>query len=143
MAVPAATTLEIPADVARLAEVRRFVREWLSAQLVPAAATGDVVQAVDECATNAIVHGYQGRTGSVQIELEVRGDTITAYIRDQARPFNPTLVPEPAYDRPIADRLRGGMGVHLMRAALDEMRYRLLPDGRNEMTMIRRIDRVE
>jgi predicted amidophosphoribosyltransferase len=31
----------------------------------------------------------------------------------------------------------------LMRAAVDELRYRLLPDGRNEMTMIRRIGRAD
>ena len=40
MAVPAATTIEIPADVARLADVRRFVRQWLAERRVP---TGAIV----------------------------------------------------------------------------------------------------
>jgi anti-sigma regulatory factor (Ser/Thr protein kinase) len=35
------------------------------------------------------------------------------------------------------------MGIHLMRASMDELRYRLLPDGRNEVTMFKRIDSAE
>lgn len=139
----AGTRLEIPAELVHLRDLRALLRGWLAEQGVASGAIADLVQATDECATNVIVHGYDGRTGSVEIELEVGAGAVEVRVRDRARPFDPTSVPEPADDRPLEARLRGGMGVHLMRAAVDEMRYRLLPDGRNEMTMIKRIERAD
>jgi anti-sigma regulatory factor (Ser/Thr protein kinase) len=135
--------LEVSAGLDRLAEVRAFVRDVLGQSEVPADLTADIVQAVDECVTNVIVHGYGGDHGVVEIEIGLEGGVVRAQVRDRAPQFNPTAVPEPAADRPIEERVHGGMGIPLMRAFVDELHYRHLPDGRNEVTMIKRIDRAE
>jgi stage II sporulation protein AB (anti-sigma F factor) len=135
--------LTIPAELRSLAGVRAFVRERLATIGADDTAIADLVQAVDECVTNVIVHGYDGSEGSIDVELESDDRRVTVRIRDDAGAFDPTAVPAPDPDRPLEDRLHGGMGVALMRASVDELDHRLLPDGRNELTMIKRIGPAE
>jgi anti-sigma regulatory factor (Ser/Thr protein kinase) len=141
--VTAPAILSIPAELGRLAAVRAFVRDRLTAIELDQAALADIVQAVDECVTNVIVHGYVGRVGEVEVELEAGDRSVVVRVRDAAVAFDPTMVPPPGPNRSLEDRLHGGMGVALMRASVDELHHRLLPDGRNELTMIRRIDAAE
>ena len=139
----------IPADLGRLADVRSFVRESLSGLAVGvgvgvgADALADLVQAVDECVTNVIVHGYTGRAGEVEIEAGLIDGAVVVRVRDSAGPFDPAAVPPPDPNRSLEERVHGGMGVPLMRASVDELHHRLLPDGRNELTMIKRIGPAE
>jgi anti-sigma regulatory factor (Ser/Thr protein kinase) len=132
--------LSVPAELDRLAVVRAFVRDRLARLEADAEVVADVVQAVDECVTNVIVHGYQSRPGTVEVELEAQDGRIVIRVRDTADAFDPTGVPAPDPNRTIEERMHGGMGVPLMRASVDELHHRLLPDGRNELTMIKRID---
>jgi serine/threonine-protein kinase RsbW len=134
----------IDARVEELARVRDFVRRRCADLGAGGGSTADVVQAVDESVTNVIVHGYGGRAGRIEVEIdEGPGPAVVAVIRDSAPVFDPTSVPAPDMERPIEARLAGGMGVYLMREAMDEIRHRVLPDGRNELTMTKRIDSVE
>lgn len=131
-------TLTVPADVARLAEVRSFLRDAARSRL-PARLVEDLVCAVDEAVTNVIVHGYGGATGPV--EIEVGGDTGTLEVRiaDRAAPFDPTQAPEPDLTLPLERRPLGGMGVHLMREFADELRYAPRRGGGNEVTLVKRL----
>ena len=51
----------IPAELDRLAEIRAVVRDVARGCEAPADCIDDLVQAVDEAATNIIVHGYRRR----------------------------------------------------------------------------------
>ena len=97
----------------------------------------DLVQAVDEAVTNIIVHGYRGQPGTIDLSTELVGDDIVITIEDRAPTFDPTTVPAP--DLTIApDRRRpGGMGVHLMRLAMDTIRHRPRPGGGNILILTR------
>ena len=50
--------LRIEADLGRLADVRRFIREVATEAGAKVECLEDLVQAVDEAVTNVIVHGY-------------------------------------------------------------------------------------
>lgn len=130
-------TLRFEADVARLAEVRAAVRDISRACEAPATCMDDLVQAVDEAVTNIIVHGYRGDPGTIDLTAELIGDDIVITIEDRAPIFDPTTVPAP--DLTIApDRRRpGGMGVHLIRLAMDSVRHRPRPGGGNILTLTR------
>ena len=141
MAEPA--QVSVPAELGQLAAVRAFVREHLAGLQVAADDVAELVQAVDECVTNVIIHGYAGREGEVEIELGEIEDEVVLRVRDRAGAFDPTAVAAPDPDRSLEERLHGGMGVPLMRASVDELQHRLLPDGRNELTMIKRIGPAE
>ncbi len=129
--------LRIEASLDRLAEVRGFVRDVAQAAAAPVDCLDDLVQAVDEVATNVVVHGYQGSPGWLDIEAAVVGDDIVVSVSDAAPPFDPTSVPEPDLTIPPLARRPGGMGVHLARMATDHLAYRPRPGGGNILTMVR------
>ena len=112
-----ARSIRIDADLGALAEVRTFVRSAADEAGAPEACRSDIVQAVDEAATNAIVHGYEGRPGWLVVETAVEDGRFVVRLEDGAPGFDPTSVPEPDLSVPPMARRPGGMGIHLMRAA--------------------------
>ena len=133
-------TLRIPAELERIADVRRLVRDVAGACNAPQPCMDDLVQAVDEAATNVILHGYRGQPGWLDVAAERVGDMIVITIEDEAPIMDPTLVPEPDLSIPPDRRKPGGMGIHLMRMATDRLEHAPRPGGGNILTMARRLD---
>jgi serine/threonine-protein kinase RsbW len=131
-------SLRVAADVAQLATIRAFVEQHALALGADAAASYDLVLAVNEAATNIVVHGYRSQPGVIEIELRQQGDAIEIRLRDQARLFDPTRVAAPDLTLPLHKRPFGGMGVHVTRQIMDVMRYRVTPEGCNELTLVKR-----
>ena len=134
-------SLRVPADLGRLAEVRDLVRAAADDAGATAACAADMVQAVDEAATNAIIHGHAGRTGWVEVAATTRDDRLVVTIEDDAPAFDPTTVPDPDLSVHPAERRPGGMGVLLARLCVDEMTYRPRPGGGNILTLVRAFER--
>ena len=132
-----ARSIRIEADLGALAEVRTFVRSAADEAGAPEASRSDIVQAVDEAATNAIVHGYEGRPGWLEVGASVEDGRFVVRLEDGAREFDPTTVPEPDMSVSPMDRRPGGMGVHLMRQCTDAMTHRPRPGGGNILTLVR------
>jgi anti-sigma regulatory factor (Ser/Thr protein kinase) len=132
------TPLRIPADLERLAEIRAFVKERAATLGVDPDALSDVLLAVDEAATNTIVHGYKGGDGFVEIEVGREGDALVVRLRDETAPFDPTTVPPLDVTRPVEQRVFEGMGVYLIRQAVDEMTHRITLQQGNELTLVKR-----
>jgi anti-sigma regulatory factor (Ser/Thr protein kinase) len=127
----------IPADLERLAELRAIVREVVDDCDAPADCSGDLVQAVDEAATNIIRYGYRGGPGEIELTAELVGDDIIVTLEDRAPMFDPTAVPSPDLSIPPQHRKPGGMGIHLMRLATDSIEHRPRPGGGNILTLTR------
>jgi len=138
--MPRARHIRIPADVHRLADVRAFIRETARGAGADAATVDDLVQAVDEAATNVIVHGYAGRPGWVDVSLADVGTTIVVAVEDVAPSFDPTTLPDPDMRVPALVRGPGGMGIRLMRMATDTLDYSPRDGGGNILTMTRSLD---
>ena len=132
-------SLRVAADVAQLATIRAFVEQQARALDVDVSAICDLVLAVNEVATNIVVHGYRSQPGAIEIELRRLGDAIEIRLRDQAPLFDPTRVPTPDLTLPLHKRSLGGMGVHVTRQIMDAMRYRVTPAGGNELTLVKRV----
>jgi serine/threonine-protein kinase RsbW len=98
----------------------------------------DVLLAVDEAATNVVVHGYQGREGVIEIEVLREGDALVIRLRDEAEPFDPTSIPPPDLAAPLEERALGKMGVYLVRQVMDEMSHRTTLQQGNELTLVKR-----
>ena len=141
VATPTAVqTIRIPSDVHRLAVVRDMVRSVAIATGAGETFVSDLVQAVDETATNAIVHGHAGSQGWIEVRVSVDDDRLVVTVEDDAPSFDPTTVPEPDLTVPPERRRPGGMGVHLARLCVDEMTYQPRPEGGNILTLARRLD---
>jgi serine/threonine-protein kinase RsbW len=138
---PATRSLRVPADLGRLAVVRDLVRAFADEASASDAFTADMVQAVDEVTTNAIIHGHAGGSGWVEVAATTRDDRFVITIEDDARAFDPTSVADPDLSVHPAERRPGGMGVLLARLCVDEMTYRPRPGGGNILMLVRRFER--
>lgn len=131
----AGRSLCLTAELENLAAIRSFVQESAAALGVDQAVISDVVLAADEAVTNVIVHGYQGRQGTVEIEVEREAMDVVVHVRDNAPPFDPTSVSSPDLSRSMEERPLGGLGIYLIRQYMDEVIYRITPQGGNELIL--------
>ena len=127
-------SLRVDARPESLAAIRRFVRATAADAGLDGERTDGLVQAVDESATNVMVHGYRLAPGEIEVEARRDGDDLVVLLRDRAPAFDPTSVPEPDLRAPR--RRAGGMGVFLARELCDEVRYRRMPGGGNELALV-------
>jgi anti-sigma regulatory factor (Ser/Thr protein kinase) len=131
--------MRIGADVGQLAAVREMVRSAATAAGGDPTFVADLVQAVDETASNAIIHGLANGPGWIEVSVAAERDRLVVTIEDDAPGFDPTAVPEPDLSIPPEHRRPGGMGVHLARLCVDEMTYRPRPGGGNRLTLVRNL----
>ncbi len=131
--------LRLAAELKDLTHIRQFVAESAKELGVLPGSMPGVLLAVDEAVTNVILHGYNGRGGPVEIEVTGSPDALIIHVRDEAAPFDPTSVPTPGLDASPEQRAPGGLGVHLMRQAMDQLLYRRPASGGNELTLIKRV----
>lgn len=132
------STIRITAELKKLAVIRRFVEEAATALKADPDAITDIVLAVNEVATNVIVHGYQGQPGIIEVEVGQTGGSLVVRVRDQAPPFNPHDVPLPDLNLPLEKRPFGGMGVYLTKRLMDEVIHLVTPQGGNELTLVKK-----
>jgi serine/threonine-protein kinase RsbW len=132
--------MTVPADLDRLADIRALVREVAIEGGAPPVCLDDLVQAVDEAATNIVVHGYGHEGGPIDIDARIEDELIVIELRDRAPAFDPTEVPEPDLSIPPLQRRPGGMGLHLIRLSTDSMTYRPRAGGGNILTLTRTLD---
>jgi anti-sigma regulatory factor (Ser/Thr protein kinase) len=132
--------MTVPAELDRLADIRALVREVAIEGGAPPVCLDDLVQAVDEAATNIVVHGYGREGGPIDVDARVEDEQVVIELRDRAPTFDPTEVPEPDLSVPPLQRRPGGMGLHLIRLATDSMTYRPRAGGGNILTLTRSLD---
>lgn len=88
--------------------------------------------AVDEIATNIVLHGYDdaGRSGDLTIWAETADDQLIVYLEDTGEPFDPRLAPQPEdLDRPLEERQDGGLGIFLALWGVDDFTYESRADA--------------
>ncbi len=131
--------LRIAAQLDQLEAVRRHVHDTAAALGADSDAVADMLLAVDEMATNVIVHGYRGEAGTITIDVTREKDRLVVRLRDHAPPFDPTTLAPPDITLPLHRRPLGGMGVFLTRQLTDQVIHRVTQDNGNELTLIKSI----
>jgi anti-sigma regulatory factor (Ser/Thr protein kinase) len=132
------TPLRVAAKLENLAEIRRIVQEQAAILDVADDIAADMVLAVDEAATNVIVHGYQVQDGIIEIEARREGDAFIVHLRDETSPFDPTKIPPPDLSLPPEERIQSGIGIGLMRRRTEEISHRITLKRGNELTLVKR-----
>jgi len=102
---------------------------------------GDLKLAVDEACTNVIEHGYEGRSGTIRLSVAENGGSLTVIIEDRGLPFDPSSVAPPDLSAGWRDRKIGGLGWHFIRSCVDEIRYEPGADGRNRLTLVKKLEK--
>lgn len=131
----ASTVVEVPPEPEHLPDVFEAVEEFgeragwpmafgLSAQLV-----------LEEMMLNVMNHS--GATDPVSMRLMSGRDEAVFEIIDRGVPFDPTEAPAPPEtdSSSLAEMAIGGLGIHLVRSMVKEMRYRRDGDV-NRLTLV-------
>ncbi len=128
------------AELDNLAVIRRFIRESTTALNLTPSQIDDLELAVDELVTNIVRHGYRGQPGKIEIEVKRNTDAVEICLRDQAPPFDPTLLPPANITAPLEERKVGGLGVYLARRLVDTCVHHQTREGGNELTLTKKIN---
>lgn len=83
---------------------------------------GNILLALNEAVTNAIVHGNkQDESKKVFIEAVQEDNTLKISITDEGEGFDPLSLPDPLKDENLLKE--GGRGIYLMEQFADEVIY--------------------
>jgi serine/threonine-protein kinase RsbW len=121
-------TISLPATSEGVARVAHEVAELGAAAGLPPARTYKLRLAAEEIATNIVDHGF-GRAPrdpvpDFRMEWDCDEEWVRVHLVDTAGAFDPTAAPAPTdLDAPLEERRMGGLGIHLVRASVDEFRY--------------------
>jgi serine/threonine-protein kinase RsbW len=132
--------LSIPSELKFLEDVSEFVLKAAQAANLGEDATYKLRLAVDEIATNIILHGYHeaGENGQLVLEARLDEQSLTIRLEDTARPYDPRLAHLPDTAAPLEQRKVGGLGVHFALNAVDRFHYERVGDcNRNIFVMLR------
>lgn len=85
----------------------------------------DMRLALEEAVVNVIRHGYRDAgEHAIRVRMEREGGSLRFEIRDDGVPFNPLDAAPPDTSVPHSERGTGGMGIPLLRHAVDTLEYR-------------------
>ena len=96
--------------------------------------------ALEEAVVNVVNYAYpEGTVGDIEMEVNADAKAITFILRDHGKPFDPTAAKEFDITLSAEERQIGGLGIHLIRNYMDEVKYDYC-DGQNVLTLVKNIE---
>jgi len=120
----------VPATLDSLGTIADYVMAAAASAGLDRRASYRLRLAVDEIATNIIVHGYAnaGHQGVLELRADIDDRTLTIAIDDTGVTYDPRQAPIPDINLPLDQRPIGGLGVYLAMRNVDEFVYEHLGD---------------
>ena len=125
-------------DVAGIRVLADAIEEFGARHGLPSTLIDEFSLASDELMTNTISYGGTGLR--IEAEMRLEGDNVVLDLIDDGILFDPLSAPPPDLDSSLAERRIGGLGVHIVRTLMDEVRYGC-EDGLNKTTIIKHFSR--
>lgn len=120
----------------------RGLEDFCREQHVPPEVRNAADVALEEHVTNVLTYGYEaGVPHRVVVALKVDANCLCVEVADDGKPCDPLATPPVDTSVPLAEKPIGGLGVHLMRAFMDELSY-AREAGRNVLRMRKQIGPV-
>jgi serine/threonine-protein kinase RsbW len=133
--------LEIKSRTENLAEIREFIHSAAVEAGFSKEAIDNIILAVDEACTNIIKHAYKYfPDGKIILNLKADKKTFTIEIIDYGQSFEPGMVPNPDLQKYFDEKRVGGLGMYLMKALMDDVRYVSVPGKFNQVSLIKNIN---
>jgi anti-sigma regulatory factor (Ser/Thr protein kinase) len=130
-------TREFPSELRHLAALRALVREecrrvW--GDLIDEAWLVELELAVDEAASNVVIHAYEGKPGlPIEVAVTADADRVCVTLLHRGKPFDPNAVAPPAFD----GSRESGFGLYLIRQAVDELTFFEDECGRHGIRLVK------
>jgi serine/threonine-protein kinase RsbW len=136
----AATRVEVAtlATRASLPTLLEAATEAAARARIPPDAAADLQLAVEEACVNVIDHGYAGGVpGPIRLCIVIDAHRIVVELVDAAPAFDPSDAPRADLTTGWQQRRIGGLGWHLIRRVMDEVKHESTPGGGNRLTLVR------
>ena len=132
--------LTVQAEPAAVQEVEAFVTAFAEQHGIDTGDQHRITILLEELMTNLYKHGLVEGSGgcTAEIVLSLEHDRLSIEFSDNGKPFDPLAQPLPDLEVPAESRSPGKLGLHILRAFVDEASYRRHRD-RNVLKMVRRI----
>ena len=112
--------------------------EWIDTLGLPEQLSMPINLALEETVTNVMLYAYPGKSGQVLVEAEKSPEQVIFTITDSGVSFDPTKQKEADITLSVEERAIGGLGIHLVRQLMDDIRYER-KDNKNILTLTKRI----
>ena len=131
-------SLRVENRIEELTRISAAVEELAESEGWSPALTFRVNLVLEEFGINVINYAHEEGVHDFEITLLSDPETVTIEITDDGVPFNPLEdKPTPDTSAPMEDRPIGGLGLHLVRAMTEEMRYER-ENSKNHSTLVMR-----
>ena len=132
--------LTIEASVDNLDEVLAFIDGELEAADCPMKTQMQIDVAVEEIFVNIAHYAYTPKTGMAVVGIDVAGEPPCASISfcDRGIPYDPLAKEDPDVTLSAEERQIGGLGIYMVKQAMDAMDYEYR-DGQNCLTLMKRL----
>lgn len=127
--------IRIPARLESIRSLNALVDQMAREAKLNEQAIFQLRLALDEALANIINHSYaDDPSGEIEAVIEVENGACTIRLTDYGEPYDPSAVNAPRFAGSLDDIRPGGLGLHLMRSVMDEVRYTPSPRG-NRLVM--------
>ena len=113
--------------------------EWIDTLGLPEELNMPINLALEETVTNVMLYAYPGKSGQVLVEAEKSPEQVIFTITDSGIPFDPTKQKEADITLSVEERAIGGLGIHLVRQLMDDIRYER-KDDKNILTLVKKLN---
>lgn len=118
--------LIVPGNLDSLSAIGKYVSDAATQAGLDKKATYRLRLAVDEIATNIVVHGYDeaGLTGNILVLSDMDQKILTITLEDTSPAFDPRQLGRPEHiNKPVEERPIGGLGIFLTLENVDKFDY--------------------
>jgi len=127
-------------DIQQIPQLAEFVEAVADVAHLDVGLTMSLNLALEEAVSNVIMYAYpKGSDGLVDIEAIIRKGELEFIISDNGTPFDPTAAPEADITLDVEDRPVGGLGIFLVKNIMDVVKYTRSDDGKNILSMIKKL----
>ncbi len=100
--------------------------------------------AVDEACTNVVRHAYPGKqSGPMDVEIACDLEKFRVVVSDKGIGFQPAALESPDMTTYLNQFKKGGLGIHLIQALMDEVQFKIRPNRKNSVVMVKYVNRKE
>jgi sigma-B regulation protein RsbU (phosphoserine phosphatase) len=114
--------LKIEAEKEKLEDVINFISGELEKAGYPPDIKNGICIAVEEIFLNIAGYAYKPDNGNVDISISTKEKTVIMF-EDSGSPYNPLEQPPPDLEKPLSERVIGGLGVHMVKSIMDKVEY--------------------
>lgn len=127
--------MEFLADLSTLDAMMQYLRSEASHYGMDEKTTHKMELACEEAIVNIISYAYPEQKGPLSIVCCLKGKRFEITLRDLGIPFNPIDAEvNPQLDKSVLERRVGGLGIFLIRKAIDEAYYQRI-DNENVLRL--------